>query len=678
MASAGQWEVVGKVKKGKAQPPSLTKFQKKTFVDRMPRIETRDPVKEDGTIYDAFAHEARKSGGAGGDTTKPKSSQAQVQAAAIKKKKPEQNGKQGSHSKPQALDVTLAQIDHAELESIVSQSQLRFPENQEVWLKDLASYLNLKLEKVPDPDPTFKGKAKEYPQSQLSKGCQKTINAVFKKCSKQSLDHLFYHCVQSMISEANKGLSMAGYKVFLQLLAFHKPDIVLPKLPQYLELIKTNVNRPAQCLSILWSMGQCGVADLRAGLRVWLDLMLPCLGIRSVAAYPVEYLENLFVWHKSSQAAYGEIGLREYFNLLDTIFSPTFNIQGDLRKRLQAVYPEVKNIAYGSNPSTNLRNFFASYLRRAEPNCNAAMKQEVLLCLVLCLGTDKHSWSTWCQMYTKQLPQSGVLLQHLTENWELLSKSERQMLRQTLRSFAVTNEELIVQGNINQEGFDICNVTTKELLQKMSQSRFPWGMLVFFFTTVFASIVAYDIMSSPNIKASRTVRFLEDYGIVMLLEQAWGRITTFFYLVMSWSEENFPRYYRWMSETVGPSVRRGWQATLDLSVYLVDSARPHCQWAAEKTQHGLVWVYELSPERWDQLSAWLWLSWEFIKDYTHWIWKHVLHWVLATQHWLQHHVITGNLSTHRLQETALWSVQQMHNYTRSFFTWCNQLLFSSD
>ena len=51
---------------------------------------------------------------------------------------------------------------------------------------------------------------------------------------------------------------------------------------------------------------------------------------------------DVFSWHKQSQAAYGEVGLREYFHLLDTIFSPTFNLQGDLRKRLQAVYPEVK------------------------------------------------------------------------------------------------------------------------------------------------------------------------------------------------------------------------------------------------------------------------------------------------------------------------------------------------
>ena len=40
----------------------------------------------------------------------------------------------------------------------------------------------------------------------------------------------------------------------------------------------------------------------------------------------------------------------------------------------------------------------------------------------------------------------------------------------------------------------------QELLQKMSQSHFPWGLLVFFFTSVFAAIVIYDIVSSPNIK----------------------------------------------------------------------------------------------------------------------------------------------------------------------------------
>lgn len=35
-----------------------------------------------------------------------------------------------------------------------------FPGNIEVWLKDLASLLNIKLEQCPEPDPFLKNKAK--------------------------------------------------------------------------------------------------------------------------------------------------------------------------------------------------------------------------------------------------------------------------------------------------------------------------------------------------------------------------------------------------------------------------------------------------------------------------------------------------------------------------------------
>ncbi|KAK7485334.1 hypothetical protein BaRGS_00023433 [Batillaria attramentaria] len=589
MASTGHWEVVGKTKKGKGQAPALTKSQKKQFVEKMPRIDTRDPVKEDSTIYDAFKlGESRQE-----VKTDRQNGYADVgskkNAQQAKKKKPEQNGKRDV-GRPITLESALAQIDQAELESILSQSQLRFPDNQDVWLKDLASYINLKLEKVTESHPTFKDKDKGYPMNQLSGGSRQVINGLFKKCSKQSLDHLFYHCVQCMLAENAKGTSTAGYKVFLQLLAHQRPNIVLPKLPQYLELLKTHQNRPTQCLTILWALGQCGIVDLRCGLRVWMDLMLPCLGIRSVAAYPVEYLENLFKWHKDAREAYGEVSLREYFYVLDSVFSPTFNLPSDLRKRLQEVYPKIKEIAYGASPATNLRNFFASYLRRAEPNSSLAMKQEVLLCLVLCLVTDKHCWSTWCQMYTKHLVQSGVLLQHFLDSWEVLGKSDRHMLRQTLRSFAVTNDELSAHGRTTQEGFDICNVTTKELLNKMSESRFPWGMVVFFFVSVFAAIVAYDVISSPSVRASRTVRFMEDYGLLGVMEQAWRRIMTFVYLATGWMKENFPRYYAWVQDTVGPFVKQMWRTLVDTAMFLVDAARPHYRWAVEKTHQALLWV----------------------------------------------------------------------------------------
>lgn len=47
-------------------------------------------------------------------------------------------------------------------------------------------------------------------------------------------------------------------------------------------------------------------------------------------------------WHKYTQEAYKEMGMRDYFHVLDTVFSPNVAIPTDLRKRLQAVYPDIR------------------------------------------------------------------------------------------------------------------------------------------------------------------------------------------------------------------------------------------------------------------------------------------------------------------------------------------------
>ena len=52
-------------------------------------------------------------------------------------------------------------------------------------------------------------------------------------------------------------------------------------------------------------------------------------------------------------------------------------------------------------------------------------------------------------------------------------------------------------------------------------------------------------------------------------------------------------------------------------------------------------VYEFSPKTWDQCGAWLALSWDFIKDYSHWIWKHILHLSGTAHHWIQHNMLTS-------------------------------------
>ncbi|BFY99416.1 hypothetical protein BsWGS_02457 [Bradybaena similaris] len=680
MASAAQWEVVGKSKKSKLPVRPLSKTQKKQFVEKLPRIEQNAPVKEDKTIYSAFLekdqHVDRNNAASARASNGPSSNAAKK--PIVQKKKKDEVKKQ---EKPASLDATIAQIDHRELENVLSESEIRFPDNQEVWLKDLASFLNLRLEKVKDADVPFTGKppvfrfislSPGYPLQLLSTSSQKVLNSVVKKFANQTLDHLFYHFVQKVLVESSKDQPTLGYKIFLQLLALHKPDTAIGKISQYLELLKIHQNRPSNCLLILWAVGQCGVKNFKSGLKVWLDLMLPALEVRQVAHYPVEYLEQLLSCHKDVDGAYGVITLREYFQVLDVVFSPSFNLSGDLRKRLTLLYPRIKELAYGNSPAQNLRTFFPSYLARINASSNQAVKNEVLECLVKCLTVDKQSFSVWFQLYVKHLAASGALLEHINHEWpKLASKFDKKLLQETLRSFSVTNDELETQERGNRDGLALCQAATKELTTKLTRGSFPWGHLLFVLVFVLASVVVYDITLSANLRSSRAVRFLEHYGILAFLEQVWKYVFTFLTVVSEWLKAKFPVYSAYIRENVGPFLTLVWENIRDFLVVAEQTTRPHRAWLVEKAVDLYQWTYELSPETW----AWCYdnLVWirQVVQAYTLWVWKHSVHLTLSALQWLKVNISDGSLSVESLQGTFIWILSQVQAYWQSVSTWCS-------
>jgi len=668
------WEVVST--KGKKKP--ISKTQKKTFIEKMPRIEQNAPLDPDETIYSkAFLEKESQNhnhSNASG-SLRPASNGVAKKAPTQKKKKSDQDGKKVE--KPLPADQAIAQIDHSELENILKQSQIRFPDNQDVWLKDLASFLNVKLENVSDVDVIFKGKPQGYPFNMLHKNCQKILNSVVTKFSNQTLDQIYYHSIQAMLFEASKDQGVLGYKIFLQFLAQHKPDIALGKVHQYLELLKTHQNRPTNCLSILWAVGQCGLKNFKCGLKVWLDLMLPALEVRQVAHYPVEYIEMLTRNHKNVSNAYGIVTLREYFQVMDVVFSPTFNLSAELKKRLIALYPNIRDIAYGDTPAQNLRTFFPSYLARLNTATNKDLKLQLLKCLVGCLSVDQQSYSVWCQLYTKHLNASGLLLDYMNSHWGKLSASvNKKLLRETVRSFSVTNDEMGSPAKANRDCLALCRQATKELEAKMTHSGFPWGLLIFFVLSVFGSIVMYDIMSNPELRASRTMRFLEHYGILAVMDQAWTRIHTYHAISIKWLRLNCPVYYSYVCDTVGPWMAAAWLSLKDLCVQAEVVSRPHRVWVGDKITELYHQIYEMSPDSWQWCKASAWSGCELLRDYTLWIWKHAVHLAEEIQLWLVQNVFQGSLSRDSLKSAVDWTVSQGQLYLSTAWGWCDQNIFS--
>ncbi|CAF95461.1 unnamed protein product, partial [Tetraodon nigroviridis] len=91
------------------------------------------------------------------------------------------------------------------------------------------------------------------------------------------------------------GEPLHGYRVCIQAILQDKPKIATQNLPMYLELLRSVQNRPVKCLTIMWALGQAGFCDLSQGLRVWLGIMLPVLGVKALSAYAIAYLERLLL-----------------------------------------------------------------------------------------------------------------------------------------------------------------------------------------------------------------------------------------------------------------------------------------------------------------------------------------------------------------------------------------------
>lgn len=470
-ANVGRWETVAsRSKKG----PSLvtkTASEKKRVaaMDQMPKLEdlvVLQPMKETQTMFGAFANvkengtrkiKAAPTHGQGDDGHQTKLSPRPGDGANSKKRE-KSHAKGGA--KPQTLQAAIKLLSQEALEKALSLSKKAFPNSPLLWLKDMASYLNVHFEEVPFDDPTHVNERSDFPSSELPSGLKQVVVRTLQGATNNVLEIFFYHCVQSMVTDLSKGLSIYGYQIVVQLLAYMSPAIVLGDLTKYSELLVENQGRPLRSLAVLWALGQCGLKDLPTALRVFFEIMFPAISSKQCAPFILGHLDLVLKAHaKRLHLGTKSLGLTGYFTLLDFFnqSKPTYVTSLEMKKLTKSILPKLKLIAYGrsggsgagdisnasSAPAANLHLFFPSYLSRVDTT--GPLKGEFLASLVECLVLDpKGSFSVWRELYIKHLPQSGTLLKHLVDNQgtKMTEKISKGQLKETIQSFQITNEEL--------------------------------------------------------------------------------------------------------------------------------------------------------------------------------------------------------------------------------------------
>uniref|UniRef100_A0A8C8YP52 Transmembrane protein 214 n=1 Tax=Prolemur simus TaxID=1328070 RepID=A0A8C8YP52_PROSS len=441
-----------------------------------------------------------------------------------------QNQKQGRF---RSLEEALKALDVAALQKELDKSQSVFSGNPSVWLKDLASYLNYKLQ-APLSEPT--------------------------------------------LSQHTHGESLHGYRICIQAILQDKPKIATTNLGKFLELLRSHQSRPAKCLTIMWALGQAGFANLTEGLKVWLGIMLPVLGVKSLSPFAIAYLDRLLLMHPNLTKGFGMIGPKDLFPLLDFAYMPNNSLTPSLQAQLCQLYPRLKVLAFGAKPDSTLHTYFPSFLSRATRSCPPEMKKELLGSLTECLTVDPLSASVWRQLYPKHLSQSSLLLEHLLSSWEPIPKKVQKSLQETIQSFKLTNQELLRKGNCDNQDVVTCDLACKGLLQQAQGPRLPWARLLLLLLVFAIGFLCHDFRSHSSFQASLTGRLLRSSGVLPASQQACAKLYSYGLQTYSWLEEALPAWGSHLLTMVQPSLQLAWAHTNATVSFLSTHCASHLAW----------------------------------------------------------------------------------------------------
>ncbi|CAL1289333.1 unnamed protein product [Larinioides sclopetarius] len=583
--TGGQWEVVGgKPKKGKSKGSGSKNSKDKPKENATFLASVAGPIKESPTSFSPLAEKEKK---------EPSKQKVNGNEAAKNTEKNAQKKKKGE-KKPVASKVTLedafAAITEEDVKNHLATLEVLCPDSPLLWLKDLTSFLNIKLD-ISVEDLTFSSKPLGYPSMLLNKKVYKQIMGILNKCTPQMLQIFYEFCLQNMVQDILKGLHTMGYRIMLQSIANEMPSVALGNLSKCVELCTSHQNRQNICLSVLWAAGQAGNNNIEAGFRVWIDLMFPLIGAKNCTSYAVDYLEKLISGVDVTKCDKSLLSVRDLFPVLDFIFSK--ELVKSVQKRLIAVYPTLKTLSYGPDPENVLRNYFPSYLRRLEPQCPQPLKEEIFSSLVYCLEKDTRCYSIWRQLYTKHFVQSKLLISHLNDQWDKMpAKFPKRCLRDTLSVFQVTNEELLTSSKKNFQDIEECILINKELLSKLNAGAFSWPRFILLFILIVSSVLTVDILNHGSFADSCTGKFMKDSGLLVICVQAGEKLKYFYEKVQNLSEKYIPILATWFHNTLLPALDLALKKLCTVLVLLWDSTQELRLWCNRRLPSFLVLAEE--------------------------------------------------------------------------------------
>jgi len=614
--NGGKWETVVNKKKNVTKSDVKKAQQKFIEGESVPKIETRDPIQLDKTLY-ASAFQNDKDGDGGEDKYPSRVLMDERKSDSGGRSPKVLNKKKKIPKAPPVFDLDgkIHKLVASELQQKITEIKEKFPQHSLIWLKDVAVHLNTNLQGPGEKgDLGYASKKHDYPLCEVPKDVQKTILDLMKECDSKNLNSFFTFLNASLTNESQQGHCTAAFRILIQLLCNFQPKTIVTNCD---EVVNGKPRSSENYLATMWALSQT-TDNIKDGLKVWWSSMFSVLDKKHHAVISIKYLQALF---KNCN-----------LNKLDKpLITPDQMVQ-----LIEVMSGEKSPLIHTPTLMDDLQNLFSHFVKLllldgSEEHSEAAFKNILptirnqedpgilnMICdlLVICLSMNKNSMEWWVDNFIHYMRESSVLLKNMRDDpevWRKLSSSKQycpsytllKYLKQILENMDKANE----RGRFEKKaGFKDCRKFCSGIVRTESnrkqQGSWLWKILKFIAVTLLVIAVA-DVYRSGSYEASKTGHYLKDSGIEERGKVAFQHMKTVVDTANGYINEHGPYYYSKVSVYTDPALEISWKYLQIAGVFLRDNSKPLRDYLNEVVPPILEKVSFFVCEQYRIISEWI-------------------------------------------------------------------------